>query len=64
MVTISMMSAKLATLSLLKRKVFRNKDYDITISVHNIDNKFSSHNSNHIIDVVIRPKFGNNSISM
>ena len=49
MVTILMMSAKLATLSLLKIKVFWNKDYDITISVYDIDNKILSHDSNHIL---------------
>ena len=34
MVAILMMSAKLATLSLLKVKVFRNKGYEVIIYVH------------------------------
>ena len=59
-----MMLAKLATLDLLKTKVFWNKSYDITISVHNANNKISSRDSNYIVDVVIWPKFGNCSISM
>ena len=34
MVAIFMMSAKLATLGLFKIKLYRNKGYEITISVH------------------------------
>ena len=37
---ILMMSAKSATLSLLKIKLLRYKDYDILISVHDIISKF------------------------
>ena len=36
MATILMMSAKMATLGLLKIKPFENKDYDIIVSVHDI----------------------------
>ena len=39
MVTILMMSAKVATLGLLKTKVFRNKDYDVINSVYDVINK-------------------------
>ena len=39
MVEVLMMSAKLATLDLLKRKVFLNKGYDAIISVHNVTDK-------------------------
>ena len=53
MVTILMMSAKMATLSLLKIKVFWNKVYDVAISVHDVTKKFLSRDLNHILDVVI-----------
>ena len=39
MVAILMMSANLAALDLLKRKVFRNKGYDVIIHVHGVTNK-------------------------
>ena len=64
MVTILLMSAKMATLGLLKIRVFLNKGYDVIISVHGITNKFLLRDSNYIIDVVMWPKFGNCSISM
>ena len=53
MVTILMMSAKMATLGLLKIKVFRNKDYDVIISVYGVINKNLSDDSNFIVDVVM-----------
>ena len=53
----------MATPDLLKIKVFWNKDYDVTISVDDITNKFLWHNSNCIVDVFMKPKFGNSSIS-
>ena len=37
-----MISAPLATLDLLKIKVFLNKDYDVIISVHGVTNKILS----------------------
>ena len=58
MVTILMMSAKMATPSLLKVRVFWKKGYDVIISVHDVTNKFLSRDSNYIIDVVMWPKFG------
>ena len=64
MVAILMMSAKMATLGLLKIKVFWNKGYDVIISVHDVTNKILSRDSNYIIDVVMWPKFGNSSISI
>ena len=64
MVTILMMSAKMATLGLLKIEVFRNKGYDIIISVDDIINKNLSSDSNFIVDVVMWPKFGNSRTSM
>ena len=55
MVTILMMSAKMAIVGRLRIKVFQNevKGYDVIISVHNVTNKFSSYGSNYIVDVVM-----------
>ena len=53
MVETLMMSAKLASLNLSKKKVFLNKDYDIIISVNNITNKILSRDSNYTLGVVI-----------
>ena len=64
MVTILTVSARIATLGLLKIKVFWNKVYDIIISVHDITNKILLRDSNYIVDVVMWPKFGNSSSSM
>ena len=64
MATIFMMSAKMATLGLLKMKIFWNKVYDVITSVYDVTNKILSRNSNYIVDVVMWPKFGNSSISM
>ena len=64
MVTILMMSAKMATPGLLKITVFWNKGYDVIIFVHDVTNKILSRDSNYIVDVVMWPKFGNTSISM
>ena len=64
MVAILMMSAKTATLSLLKIKLFWNKVYDVIIYVHDFTNQILSRDSNCIVDVAVRPKFGNSSIYM
>ena len=53
MVTILMMSAKIATLDLLKIKVFRSKNYGVIIIVYNVTNKILSRESNHVVNVVI-----------
>ena len=45
------MSEKMATLCLLKIKVFWNKDYDVITSVHNMTIKFLLCDSNYIADV-------------
>ena len=58
-----MISAKLATLGLLKVKVTWNHN-DATIFVHGVTNKVLSRYSNYIVDVVIWPKFFNSSIFM
>ena len=59
-----MMSAKLATLGLLKIELFWNKGYDVIILVHDITKKILERDSNYIVDVVMWSKFGNSSISM
>ena len=64
MVTILMMSAKMATPGLLKTRVFWKKGYGVIICVHDVTNTFLSGDSNYIIDVAMWPKFGNCSISM
>ena len=53
MVTILMISAKMATQGFLKIKFFRNKSYDVIDSVHNVTNKILSRESNYIVDVVM-----------
>ena len=58
------MSARIATLDLLKIKVVWNKGYDVITSVHDVTNKVLSRDSNHIIGKAMWPKFGNYSISM
>ena len=58
-----MLPAKMATLGLLKIKVFWNKGYDVIISVNDVTNKILSRDSNYIVDVFMWPKFGNSSIS-
>ena len=52
MVMILMMSSKLATLGLLKIKVFSNKGYNIIISVHDVTNKVLSCESTYTVNVV------------
>ena len=59
-----MMSAKMATLRLLKIKVFWNKGHGVIIPVYDVINKNLSRDSNYIVDVVISPKFGNSSTSV
>ena len=57
------MSGKLATLGLLKIKLFWNKVYDAIVFVHDLTNTNFSRESNYIVDVVMWPKIGNSSIS-
>ena len=64
MVTILMMSAKMATPGLFKIRVFWNKGYDVIISDHDVTNKFLYGDSNYIIDMVMWPNFGNCSVTM
>ena len=53
MVKILMMSAKMATLGLLKINVFSNKGYYVIYFVYEVTNKILSHDLNHIVDVVM-----------
>ena len=64
MVTILMMSAKLASPGLLKIKIFQNKGYEIIIPHRDATNKILSCDSNYILEVFMWPKFGKSSISM
>ena len=53
MVTILMLSAKKATLGLLKTKVFCNRGYDTITFLRDVTNKILSRDSNYIVDVVM-----------
>ena len=65
MLAILIMSAKLAALGLLKRKVFWNKVYNVIIFVHDVSNKTLSRHLIYIVNMVLwPPKFGNSSISI
>ena len=64
MVTILMMSAKMATLDRLKVKVFWNKGYDAKIFVYDVKNKILSRDLDYIANMVMWPKFGNSNISI
>ena len=58
MVAVLMVSAKLATLSVFKIKVFWNKEDQVIIYAPDVTSKVLSRDSNYIVDVVMRPKFG------
>ena len=64
MVEFMIILAKLATLGLFKIKIILKKVYDIIIPLYDVTNKTLSRDSNYIIEAVMRPKFGNSSISM
>ena len=64
MVTILLMSAKMATLGLLKLKAFKNKGYNVIISVYDLNKTFLSRDSNYVVNEVMWPKVGNSSISI
>ena len=53
MVIILMVSTKIATLGLLKIKVFKNTGYYIIISVYDVINKNILRNSNSNVDVAM-----------
>ena len=58
------MSSTMAALDLFKIKILWNKGYDVIISLYDVSNTILSHDLNHIVNVVMWPKFGNSSISM
>ena len=58
------MSSKMATPDLLKITIFWNKGYDIIFPDDDVTRKILSHDSNHIIDMLMWPKCGKSSISM
>ena len=64
MIPILMMSAKFATLGLLKTKVFRKKGYNVIISAHDVTNRFLSRDSNYIAHAIMWSKIGNSKISV
>ena len=49
---------KMATLVLLKIKVFPSKDCDIIVFVDDVINRILSRDSDYVVDVVIWPNFG------
>ena len=53
MVTILIMSAKMATLGLLKIKVFLNRGYDVIIFVYDVTNKILSCDLIYVVNVVM-----------
>ena len=53
MVTILMMSAKLATPGIRKIKIYRNKGSDVIVPDHEVTNKIVSRESNYIVDVAM-----------
>ena len=64
MVAILMMSAKLATLDILKIRVYWNKGYNVKIPALDITSKILLGNTNYIVNVAMWPKIGNSSVSM
>ena len=64
MVTILMISAKIATLDLLRINVFWGKSYDVIIYVYDITNEILLHDWNYIVDVIMWSNFGNFRIRM
>ena len=53
MVTILMMSAKLATPGRLKINIFQYKGYDVMILDYDVTSKILSSDSNYFVDVVM-----------
>ena len=58
MVAVLMVSAKLATLSVFKIKVFWNKEDQVIIYAPDVTSKVLSRDSNYIVDMVMRSKLG------
>ena len=64
MLAIFMMPVKLATVDLPQRNIFWNRGFDLITSVYGVTNEILSLYLNYIVDVIMRPKFGNPNISM
>ena len=54
----------MAAAGLLQIKLFWNKDYDVIMSVYDVNNKILSRKLSYIVGSLIWPKFCNYSISM
>ena len=63
MVTILMVSAKMASLSLLKINVFWIKGYDVITSVHDVTSNIFSCDSIYIVNAIMGSKIGNSNSS-
>ena len=64
MVTILMISEKIATLGLPKIKVYWNKWFDVIVSANDVTNRFLLREADYVVNVVVSPKFGNFTIYM
>ena len=64
MLAIFMMPVKLATVGLPQINIFWNRGFDLITSVYGVTNEILSLYLNYIVDVIMRPKFGNPNISM
>ena len=64
-IVILMISSKLAAVGVLEIKLFRNKNYDVINSVHDVTKKILLSDPIYIEDIaVLWPIFGNSSISL
>ena len=64
MVTILVMSTKLATYSFLKVKIFWEKAYNVIVYMNDVTNKILSRESTYIAVVVMWPTSGKSNTSM
>ena len=64
MVTILMMSAKLASPGLVEIKIFQKEGYDVIIPDFDVTSKMLSSSSNYFVHAVLWQKFDNCSISL
>ena len=63
-VTNLMMSGEIATIGLVKTKLFWNKSIDVIISVFDVIDKTLSRDLNNILDMLMLPTFDSSSIAM
>ena len=64
MVTVLMMTAKIATVGVLKIIVFWNKGYDVIICIHDVTKIILLRGSNYTVDVTMWPNSGYSSTSI